>query len=124
MADPRYKTIADDLRDRIAGMEWGIGEKIPSISDLMAHYQVPSNLNMIRHAQSVLIDEGLLRAEQGRGVFVVARPRNSAISRAEAMEAIREAMRLLKRAESLLETEQPAEEEDPAPREDDDPGCE
>ena len=104
MNEPRYKTIADDLRRRIAE-EWEIGEKIPTIAELMDTYGVPSNLNMIRHAQSVLIDEGLLRAEQGRGVFVVARPAENITSRAEALAAVREAMRLLKRAETALEAD-------------------
>jgi DNA-binding GntR family transcriptional regulator len=103
MSGPKYKTIADDIRRRIAEGEWEIGEKIPSISQLMETYEVPSNLNMIRHAQSVLIDEGLLRAEQGRGVFVAGRPGKDTVSRAEALEAVREAMRLLKRAETALE---------------------
>ena len=103
MSEPRYKTIADDLRRRIAEREWEIGQKIPSIAELMDCYEVPSNLNMIRHAQSVLIDEGLLRAEQGRGVFVTARPGKDATGRTEALEAIREAMRLLRRAEAALE---------------------
>jgi GntR family transcriptional regulator len=102
VSEPRYKTIADDLRRRIAKKEWEIGEKIPSIAELMDTYGVPSNLNMIRHAQSVLIDEGLLRAEQGRGVFVIARPDKDITSRTEALEAIREAMRLLRRAETVL----------------------
>ena len=103
MSEPRYKTIADDLRSRIAEREWEIGQKIPSIAELMDFYEVPSNLNMIRHAQSVLIDEGLLRAEQGRGVFVTARPGKAVTGRTEALEAIREAMRLLRRAEAALE---------------------
>lgn len=102
--EPRYKTIADDLRRRIARREWEIGQKIPSIAELMDYYEVPSNLNMIRHAQGVLIDEGLLRAEQGRGVFVTARPGKDVTGRTEALEAIREAIRLLRRAETALET--------------------
>jgi DNA-binding GntR family transcriptional regulator len=99
----RYRAIANDLRGRIASGEWEIGEKISSIAQLMDDYEVESNHTLIRHAQSVLIDEGLLRAEQGRGVFVVARPDKDTTGRSEALEAVREAMRLLKRAETALE---------------------
>jgi DNA-binding GntR family transcriptional regulator len=103
VSEPRYKNIADDLRRRIALGDWEVGQKIPSIAELMGIYDVPSNLNMIRHAQSVLIGEGLLRAEQGRGVFVIAAPGAADVGRTEALAAIREAMRLLKCAETALE---------------------
>jgi GntR family transcriptional regulator len=104
MSEPRYKTIADDLRRRIAKREWTMGDKIPSIAELMDHYDVPSNLQLIRHAQSVLIDEGLLRAEQGRGVFVISYPNQQETDRVEALEEIRDAIRRLRRAEALLES--------------------
>jgi GntR family transcriptional regulator len=104
MSEPRYKTIADDLRRRIAKREWTIGDKIPSIAELMDQYNVPSNLQLIRHAQSVLIDEGLLRAEQGRGVFVIAYPNQQETDRIEALEEVRDAIRRLRRAEALLES--------------------
>jgi DNA-binding GntR family transcriptional regulator len=100
--DYRYQAIANDLRRRIAAGEWEEGQKISSIAKLMSDYEVDRNHNLIRHAQSVLIDEGLIRAEQGRGVFVAARPGKDTVSRTEALEAVREAMRLLKRAEMAL----------------------
>ena len=102
MSEYRYQAIANDLRRRIAAEEWEKGQKIPSIAQLMDDYEIERNHTLIRHAQSVLIDEGLLRAEQGRGVFVVARPDKDITSRTEALAAIREAMRLLKRAEAAL----------------------
>jgi DNA-binding GntR family transcriptional regulator len=103
VSEYRYQTIANDLRRRIADGEWEEGQKISSIVQLMGDYEVDRNHNLIRHAQSVLIDEGLLRAEQGRGVFVAARPGKDIVTRTEALQAVREAMRLLKRAEMALE---------------------
>lgn len=69
----RYTDIADDLRARLALGEWQEGQRLPSISDLQEHYNVPG-LNTIRAAQRILIDEGLLRAEQGVGVFAARTP--------------------------------------------------
>jgi GntR family transcriptional regulator len=123
MSDYKYKAIASDIRRRIIAGEWEEGQKISSLAQLMGDYGVPSNHNLIRHAQSVLIDEGLLRPEHGSGVFLVRIPGKQAARQAEAREAIRQAVELLKRAESLLEQEQPAGGGESAPGEGDDPGC-
>lgn len=64
-----YKEIAAELRRRIKGKEWQVGDRIPGISALQEEYGVRS-LNVIRRAQALLVEEGLLRTEQGRGVFV------------------------------------------------------
>lgn len=69
----RYKEIAVDLRRRLDAGEWRVGEQIASISQLQAEYDGPG-LNVVRDAQSMLIGEGRLRAQQGVGVFVVAPP--------------------------------------------------
>jgi DNA-binding GntR family transcriptional regulator len=122
VSEYRYQAIASDLRRRIVAGEWEEGQKISSLAHLMDDYGVPSNHNLIRHAQGVLIDEGLLRPEQGSGVFLVRIPGRHALRQAEAREAIRQAMDLLKRAESLLGLEQPGEGGDPAPGEDGNPG--
>lgn len=71
---PRYRQIADDLRQRLASGEFPIGTKLPPISDLQEEYACQNNHNMIRHAQSVLIDEGLIEPRQGQGTFVIALP--------------------------------------------------
>ncbi|SCG59629.1 winged helix-turn-helix domain-containing protein [Micromonospora halophytica] len=72
---PRYRQIADDLRRRLADEEFGpVGSKIPPIAELQREYDCENNLNMIRHAQSVLIDEGLIEPRQGQGTFVIAVP--------------------------------------------------
>jgi len=112
VSEHRYQAIAGDIRRRIIEGEWEEGQKISSLSQLMDDYGVPSNHNLIRHAQGVLIDEGLLRPEQGSGVFLVRIPGKRTARQAEAREAIRQAMDLLKRAESLLDPEEPDDGED------------
>jgi DNA-binding GntR family transcriptional regulator len=92
----------EDLRQRLAQREWAIEEQIPGISALMEHYD--ASLGTIRRAQDPLVAEGLLRREQGRGVFVAAYP-EPAPAQDTARELIREAMSLLARASSLLEQE-------------------
>jgi DNA-binding GntR family transcriptional regulator len=101
---PRYEWVAAKLRARLAKPEWEIGERIPGISELMREYDIRS-LNTIRQAQAILVAEGLLRTEQGRGVFVKAHPtrlpapddRNTA-----ALKAIDQAIQLLQDARRAL----------------------
>ena len=70
---PRYQQIADDLRRRLAEGEFPVGTKLLPIAELQKQYDC-ENLNMIRHAQSVLIDEGHIDPRQGQGTFVIALP--------------------------------------------------
>ena len=67
-----YKQIADHLRDAIARSRLGEGEQLPSEAQLMEYYGVARMT--IRNALRVLLDEGLVTAEHGRGVYVRARP--------------------------------------------------
>lgn len=65
-----YHDIADALRSRITAGEFTIGDKLPSIADLMAAYTVHS-LGTVRAAQQLLVEEGLIETRQGSGAFVV-----------------------------------------------------
>src|SRR5437773_2189315 len=67
-----YKQIADHLRDAIGRSRLHEGEQLPSEAQLMDHYGVARMT--IRNALRVLLDEGLVTAEHGRGVYVRARP--------------------------------------------------
>jgi DNA-binding GntR family transcriptional regulator len=96
----QYKVVEEDLRRRLERKEWAIGEQIPGISGLQQHYDAA--LGTIRRAQDPLVAEGLLRREQGRGVFVAAHP-DPTPAPAAARKMINEAMSLLARASSLLE---------------------
>jgi GntR family transcriptional regulator len=67
-----YKQIADHLRDAIARRRLAGGEQLPSEAQLMEHYGVARMT--IRNALRVLLDQGLVTAEHGRGVYVRSRP--------------------------------------------------
>lgn len=67
-----WQSIADTLRDEIARGLWRPGTKLPAEAELAARFGV--NRHTLRHATSVLSDEGLLYSRRGAGVFVAASP--------------------------------------------------
>jgi GntR family transcriptional regulator len=69
---PIFKQIADHLREAIGRGDLPPGSKVPSESQLMAHYGVARMT--LRNALQILQSEGLTVAEHGRGVFVRSRP--------------------------------------------------
>ena len=72
METVRYRAIAEELRERIDTGVYPVGSKLPSIAALMKEFDV-KGLNTIRDAQQMLANEGLLRSEQGVGVWVIAK---------------------------------------------------
>lgn len=71
-----YRKVADDLRAQIASGSLPVGKTIPSTPDLEEIYGVSATA--IRNAVRLLVSEGLLEGEQGKGVFVVATPDEAA----------------------------------------------
>lgn len=69
---PLYARLADLLRQRIARGTWLVSERLPSIEDLAREFDVARVT--VRQAIEILQREGLVRARQGRGTFVMARP--------------------------------------------------
>jgi GntR family transcriptional regulator len=67
-----YKQIADHLRVAIGKGRLRPGDQLPSEAQLMGHYKVARMT--VRNALRILLDEGLVVAEHGRGVYVRARP--------------------------------------------------
>ncbi|MET9467419.1 GntR family transcriptional regulator [Streptomyces sp. NPDC006544] len=67
---PRYKQIADDLRDKIESGAYAPGVKLPSEAQLMIEYDA-ARLT-IRSAIGILATEGLTEARHGKGVYVLA----------------------------------------------------
>ena len=72
METVRYRAIAEELRERIDRGLYPVGSKLPSIAALMKEFDV-KGLNTVRDAQQMLVNEGLLRPEQGVGVWVIAK---------------------------------------------------
>ncbi|MCX4738575.1 GntR family transcriptional regulator [Streptomyces antibioticus] len=67
-----FRQIADQLRDAIGKGRFREGEKLPSEAELVDHYGV--SRMTVRNSFSLLIGEGLVHAEHGKGVFVRPRP--------------------------------------------------
>ena len=65
---PYYVQVADIIRDELRGGRWEPGALIPSESGLCEMFGV--SRTAIRQALGVLVDEGLLQKEKGRGTFV------------------------------------------------------
>jgi GntR family transcriptional regulator len=69
VADPKYKRIADDLRDKIETGRLHPGGQLPTELDLMSEYG--SSRNTVRDAIKWLITRSLVETRPGQGTFVV-----------------------------------------------------
>lgn len=69
MADPLYRQIADDLRQKIESGELAPGSQLPTELDLREQYGNASR-NTIRDAIKALSNQGLVISYAGRGTFV------------------------------------------------------
>ena len=63
-----YERVARELRERIVSGQLKTGDRLPSISQLKAEYQVSDTV--IRNAMLILRTEGLTEGRPGSGVFV------------------------------------------------------
>lgn len=81
---PRYQAIADDLRSRLEGGEFGAGRLLPSEADLSAAYEV--SRVTVRRALEVLRDDGLVASRQGFGWFAPADPVRQSLGRLGTIE--------------------------------------
>lgn len=68
LGQSRYGKLAQSLRDRILQGEWGPGEGIPAESALAQSYGVA--LGTIRQALALLVEDGVLHRQHGKGTFV------------------------------------------------------
>lgn len=65
---PLHVQLADIIREKIYGREWGVGVKIPSEHELMARYSLARGT--VRRSLDLLVQEGLLVRRHGKGTFV------------------------------------------------------
>ena len=66
--EPLYAQVSSYIRDKIYSKEWGPNRRIPSEHCLMEKFGV--SRGTVRKAISILVDDGLLEQEHGRGTFV------------------------------------------------------
>ncbi|GAA3048519.1 UTRA domain-containing protein [Kitasatospora albolonga] len=63
-----YLHVAERIRERIVGGEFGSGDRLPSLTQLMADYGY--SISVGQKAYGLLEQEGLVVAHHGRGYFV------------------------------------------------------
>ncbi|MEP4103114.1 MAG: GntR family transcriptional regulator, partial [Nitratireductor sp.] len=68
-----WRQIADQIRRDLVQGRLGANGRLPPETALAAHFGV--NRHTVRGAIAALVEEGVLRAEQGRGTFVEQRRR-------------------------------------------------
>jgi len=101
METVRYRAIAEELRGRIDRGVYPVGTKLPSIAALMKEFDV-KGLNTIRNAQQMLVNEGILRPEQGVGVWVMEKTTRPATTQ-QIIDDLRRAQSALTRAIAHLD---------------------
>jgi len=70
---PIYQQIRNKIQDWIVSKEYGLGEQIPSETELAKTFSVTRMT--VRQAISLLIQEGLLNRKRGAGTFVTTDPK-------------------------------------------------
>lgn len=65
---PLYKQLGDHLRSRVVAGQWGVHEPLPPEARISEMYSVSPCT--VRQAMGMLVKEGLLVRERGRGTFV------------------------------------------------------
>lgn len=83
---PDYVRIAEEVKEKIWAGSLGMGDRLPSISQLQKQYGVSAQ--PVKSALLVLQTEGLTEGQQGRGVFITEKAAKEAEARrAEARRA-------------------------------------
>jgi GntR family transcriptional regulator len=81
----RYQEIAEALRGRLGGAEFGAGRLLPSEAELSREHR--ASRATVRRALELLRDEGLVDSRQGLGWFVAADPVRQSLGRLGTIEA-------------------------------------
>jgi GntR family transcriptional regulator len=94
-SSPMYAQVADAMRERIVKGQWAIGDKIPTLPELVEEFAVA--VVTVRQAVQLLRNEGLLIPRQGLGTFVVKKPERHPQMRVEtSLHSLAELYRKLK----------------------------
>ncbi len=65
---PLYYQLAESLRSKILAGEYAVGDQLPSERELMSLHDI--SRNTVRDAIDVLVQDGLVVRDHGRGTFV------------------------------------------------------
>jgi GntR family transcriptional regulator len=76
---PLYTQLYEILRARITSGEWTPGEMIPPEHELMDSHQI--SRTTVRQTLDMLVNEGLIYRQRGRGTFVAHPPMEQALLR-------------------------------------------
>jgi GntR family transcriptional regulator len=68
---PIYRQVVDQIRSAIAGGALAVGDPLPSVRALATELVV--NPNTIAKSYSMLVADGVVESQQGRGFFVTQR---------------------------------------------------
>ncbi|GHF56562.1 aminotransferase-like domain-containing protein [Seohaeicola zhoushanensis] len=83
---PKYRVLADAIRQAAGGGELGEGTRLPPVRELA--FQLGVTPGTVARAYTVLTDEGVLTAGVGRGTFVAPRARRVEVSAAAPAEDV------------------------------------
>ncbi|MEM8832133.1 MAG: GntR family transcriptional regulator [Cyanobacteria bacterium P01_G01_bin.19] len=72
MSKPIYLQIAEELKSNIQQQSYLPGDKLPTEKNLADRFQV--NRHTVRNAIAILKEEGLIRVDRGRGMYVAQTP--------------------------------------------------
>lgn len=78
MATTKYQILAEALREEILSGKLANNDKLCTEKELMEQYSV--SRQTVRHAISILEEEGYVRSRQGSGTFVLPRRRTMSIT--------------------------------------------
>ena len=71
LVGPKYRAVAQTIRDGVAKGELVEGTKLPPVRDLA--WKLGITPGTVARAYTILTDEGMLKAEVGRGTFVASK---------------------------------------------------
>ncbi len=72
-AGPKYRAVADALKQAIAQGDLGVGDRLPPVRELAWHLKITPGT--VARAYTILTDDGRVVAEVGRGTYVADRKR-------------------------------------------------